>query len=62
MNYQQTSIRHSALGWVKKSIDDNLVEIKAEIKLYVEEDDQSLLVDDYPGAGSFGTQHACSAG
>ena len=44
MNYQQTSIRHSALGWVKKSIDDNLVEIKAEIKLYVEEDDQSLLV------------------
>ncbi len=44
MNYQQTSIRHSALGWVKKSIDDKLAEIKAEIKLYVEEDDQSLLV------------------
>ncbi|MCZ6796450.1 MAG: Hpt domain-containing protein, partial [Gammaproteobacteria bacterium] len=43
MNYQQTSIRHSALGWVKKSIDDNLSEIKSEIKRYTEEDDQSLL-------------------
>jgi len=44
MNYQQTSIRHSALGWVKKSIDDNLSEIKADIKQYTEEDD-SLLLD-----------------
>jgi chemosensory pili system protein ChpA (sensor histidine kinase/response regulator) len=43
MNYQQTSIRHSALGWVKKSIDDNLSEIKADIKLYIEEDDPPLL-------------------
>jgi len=43
MNYQQTSIRHSALGWVKKSIDDNLSEIKSDIKRYTEEDDQSLL-------------------
>jgi len=43
MNYQQTSIRHSALGWVKKSIDDNLSEIKADIKLYIEEEDPPLL-------------------
>jgi len=43
MNYQQTSIRHSALGWVKKSIDDNLSEIKADIKLYIEDEDPPLL-------------------
>jgi chemosensory pili system protein ChpA (sensor histidine kinase/response regulator) len=43
MNPQETSIKHSALGWVKKSIDDNLSEIKTDLKLYVEEDDENLL-------------------
>ncbi len=43
MNQQQTSIKHSALGWVKKSIDDNLSEIETDIKLFIEEDDGSLL-------------------
>jgi chemosensory pili system protein ChpA (sensor histidine kinase/response regulator) len=41
-NYQQTSIRHSALGWVKKSIDDNLAEISVDIRLYIEEDNITL--------------------
>ncbi|MDH3537621.1 MAG: Hpt domain-containing protein, partial [Gammaproteobacteria bacterium] len=43
MTPQETSIKHSALGWVKKSIDDNPSEIKADLKLYIEEDDESLL-------------------
>jgi len=43
MNSQETSIKHSALGWVKKSIDDNLSEIRADLKLYIEEDDAELL-------------------
>ncbi len=43
MNSQETSIKHSALGWVKKSIDDNLSEIKGDLKLYIEEDDDELL-------------------
>ena len=43
MSLQQTSIRHGALGWVKKSIDDNLSEIKTDLKLFVEEGDESLL-------------------
>ena len=43
MNSQETSIKHSALGWVKKSIDDNLSEVKADLKLYIEEDDDELL-------------------
>ncbi len=43
MNYQETSIKHSALGWVKKSIDDNLSEIKTDLKLYIEEEDEALL-------------------
>ncbi|MDH3219100.1 MAG: Hpt domain-containing protein [Gammaproteobacteria bacterium] len=43
MTPQETSIKHSALGWVKKSIDDNLSEIKADLKLYLEQEDESLL-------------------
>ena len=43
MNAQETSIKHSALGWVKKSIDDNLSEIKTDLKLYIENDDAALL-------------------
>ncbi len=43
MTPQETSIKHSALGWVKKSIDDNLSEIKTDLKLYIEEGDEALL-------------------
>ncbi len=43
MSMQQASIRHSALGWVKKSIDDNLSEIKSDLKLFIEEGDEGLL-------------------
>jgi chemotaxis protein histidine kinase CheA len=43
MNPQETSIKHSALGWVKKSIDDNLSEIRTDLKLYIEEEDEALL-------------------
>jgi chemotaxis protein histidine kinase CheA len=43
MNAQETSIKHSALGWVKKSIDDNLSEIKTDLKLYIENEDAALL-------------------
>ena len=43
MNPQETSIKHSALGWVKKSIDDNLSEIEVDLKGYIEDEDESLL-------------------
>jgi chemosensory pili system protein ChpA (sensor histidine kinase/response regulator) len=43
MNTREISIKHSALGWVKKSIDDNLSEIKADLKLYIEAEDEALL-------------------
>ncbi len=43
MSIQRTSIRHSALGWVKKSIDDNLSEVKADLKLFIEEGAEELL-------------------
>ncbi|MDJ0777840.1 MAG: Hpt domain-containing protein [Gammaproteobacteria bacterium] len=43
MNLQETSIRQSALGWVKKSIDDNLGEIEADLKRYIEDGDTALL-------------------
>ena len=43
MNAQETSIKHSALGWVKKSIDDNLSEIKTDLRRYIENDDAALL-------------------
>ena len=43
MSRQQTSIKQSALGWVKKSIDDNLAEINVDLKRYIEEENESLL-------------------
>ncbi len=43
MNAQETSIKHSALGWVKKSIDDNLAEIEVDLKAYIEAPDDALL-------------------
>ncbi|MFT5502356.1 MAG: chemosensory pili system protein ChpA (sensor histidine kinase/response regulator) [Gammaproteobacteria bacterium] len=43
MNLQESSIKQSALGWVKKSIDDYLSEIKTNLKLYIEEGDENLL-------------------
>jgi chemosensory pili system protein ChpA (sensor histidine kinase/response regulator) len=43
MSPRETSIKHSALGWVKKSIDDNLAEIKTDLKRYIEADDEALL-------------------
>ncbi|NNE64222.1 MAG: hypothetical protein HKN34_09065, partial [Gammaproteobacteria bacterium] len=43
MNRQQTSIKHSALGWVKKSIDDNLAEVNVNLKLYIDQKDEDLL-------------------
>jgi chemosensory pili system protein ChpA (sensor histidine kinase/response regulator) len=43
MNSQENSIKQSALGWVKKSIDDNLSDIETDLKLYIEEDDDALL-------------------
>ena len=43
MNFQQTSIQQSALGWVKKSIDDNLSEIETNLKRYIEERDETLM-------------------
>jgi len=43
MNSRQSSIQHSALGWVKKSIDDHLSEIELDLKRYIEERDETLL-------------------
>ena len=43
MNAQETSIRNSALGWVKKSIDDNLLEIESGLKRYIESNEPDLL-------------------
>ncbi len=43
MNPQQTSITQSALSWVKKSIDENLSEIKIDLRRYTENDDDALL-------------------
>ena len=43
MNAQETSIRNSALGWVKKSIDDNLLEVESDLKRYIESSEPGLL-------------------
>ncbi len=43
MTFQQTSIKHGALDWVKKSIDDHLSEIKTNLKLFIEDGDVGLL-------------------
>jgi chemosensory pili system protein ChpA (sensor histidine kinase/response regulator) len=51
MSPQEISIKHSALGWVKKSIDDNLAEIKTDLKLYIETEDEALLEGVKQGLG-----------
>ncbi len=43
MDFKHTSIKQSALGWVKKSIDDNLATIRSELNIYIEEKDASIL-------------------
>ncbi len=43
MNAQDISIRHTALGWVKKAIDENLSEIQTDLNRYVENNEQDLL-------------------
>ncbi|MCP4492459.1 MAG: response regulator [Gammaproteobacteria bacterium] len=43
MDPRQTSINQSALGWVKKSIDDNLSEINVDLKHYIEDEDATQL-------------------
>ena len=43
MNSAENSIKHSALGWVKKSIDDNLTDIETDLKLYIDEGDSAVL-------------------
>ncbi|MCK4707643.1 MAG: hypothetical protein KAU21_03420, partial [Gammaproteobacteria bacterium] len=44
MDFKHTSIKQSALGWVKKSIDDNLATIRRELNVYIEEQDASMLL------------------
>ena len=43
MDFKHTSIKQSALGWVKKSIDENLATVNSELNIYVEEKDASVL-------------------
>jgi len=35
MDFKQTSIKQSALGWVKKSIDESLGTIRSELNQYI---------------------------
>ena len=51
MNAQEISIRNSALGWVKKSIDDNLLEIESDLKRYIESNEPDLLEEVKQGLG-----------
>ena len=48
MDFQQTSIKQNALGWVKKSIDDNLADVRSRLNIYIETKDPAILgyVDD----------------
>ena len=43
MDFKHTSIKQSALGWVKKSIDDNLANIRAELNVFIENNDSAIL-------------------
>ncbi len=43
MNAQEISIRHSALGWVKTAIDENLSDIQIDLNRYLESYEQGLL-------------------
>ncbi len=43
MDFKHTSIKQSALGWVKKSIDENLAIIRGELNLFIEDNDTKIL-------------------
>ena len=43
MSAQDISVRHSALGWVKQAIDENLSEIQTDLKRHIENNEQGLL-------------------
>ncbi|MBL7000045.1 MAG: hypothetical protein ISR73_09320, partial [Gammaproteobacteria bacterium] len=43
MDFKHTSIKQSALGWVKKSIDEILTSIRSDLNVYIEEKDASML-------------------
>jgi len=45
MDFKHTSIKQSALGWVKKSIDDSLATIRSDLNVYIEEKDSKILLD-----------------
>ncbi len=42
---RQKSIQQSALGWVKKSIDESLQTSESDLKLYIENRDSSLIAE-----------------
>ncbi len=43
MDFKQTSIKQSALGWVKKSIDETLESIRRDLNAYIEDNDGEAL-------------------
>ncbi len=43
MDFKQTSIKQSALGWVKKSIDESLSTVRSDLNRYIEEKDVEVL-------------------
>ncbi len=43
MDFKQTSIKQSALGWVKKSIDETLESIRRDLNAYIEDNDSAAL-------------------
>ena len=43
MDFKQTSIKQSALGWVKKSIDETLESIRRDLNGYIEDNDDAAL-------------------
>lgn len=43
MDFKHTSIKQSALGWVKKSIDENLAIIRGELNQFIEDNDNQIL-------------------
>ena len=43
MDFKQTSIKQSALGWVKKSIDETLESVRRDLNAYIEDDDRAAL-------------------
>ena len=45
MDFKHTSIKQSALGWVKKSIDENLATIRSDLNVYIEDQNPGILQD-----------------